>query len=67
MAGVISKVFDDIVAGNDLSDFSIVAEQRAGLGGAILDALVLRPSVGGIGIDLKKFFGRERKRDPGGA
>ena len=31
---------------------------RRGVAGALVDAVILQPKVGGIGFDLKKFFSR---------
>jgi hypothetical protein len=30
---------------------------RRGMAGALVDAVILQPKVGGIGFDLKKLFG----------
>lgn len=39
-------------------DFKIAKEERAGVKGAILDAVILKPTVGGMGIDLKALLFR---------
>jgi hypothetical protein len=61
VARLIARLFEGIKAKQPLADFEIATEERAGVGGAILDAIVLRPSVGGVGIDLKALFHKLRK------
>jgi len=61
---LVRKVFRDIAEKKLLSDFEIAKKIEAEKGGALVDALVLKPSIAGIGIDLKKlisFFRREVK------
>lgn len=53
---IVQNVFNDIVQGKDLTNFSIVEKQKSGIGRAIVDSLILQPNISGIGIDLKKFF-----------
>ena len=46
-------------------DFAVAKEMRRGAGSAIVDALIVQPKVGGIGIDLAKlgrFFKGDRDR-----
>lgn len=54
---LIQKIFDDIKGQKDLSDFAIAKKIRGGRGRAIADAIILEPSVAGIGVDLKKLLG----------
>jgi hypothetical protein len=58
VAKLIEGIFKDIKAKLPLSNFAIAKEERAGVKGAILDAVVLRPTVGGVGIDLKALLFR---------
>ncbi len=58
---LIEGIFKDIKAKLPLSNFSIAKEEQAGVKGAILDAVVLRPSVGGVGVDLKTLLSRLMK------
>ncbi|MBX7166236.1 MAG: hypothetical protein K1X74_07790 [Pirellulales bacterium] len=55
---VIASVFADIKANRPLANFEVAREDRAGLKGAILDAIVLRPTFGGIGVDLKALLNK---------
>lgn len=61
VARLIARIFDAIKAKKPLADFEVAAEERAGMKGAILDAVVLRPTVGGVGIDLMALFRRLHK------
>lgn len=58
VAKLIEGIFKDIEAKLPLSNFSVVKEERAGVRGAILDAVILQPTVGGVGIDLKALLSR---------
>lgn len=42
--------------------FSVVSEDRGGIVRGIIDAVVLRPAVAGMGIDLKELLLRFAKR-----
>lgn len=53
VARVIDGVFQDIREKKALADFEVAAQMQRGTLGALVDALVLRPNVGGIGVDLK--------------
>lgn len=61
VAEVIHRVFEDIKAKKRLSDFQAAKKLQQGIGGALVDAVILQPKLGGIGFDLKKFFGGIRK------
>jgi len=61
VARLIDRIFNDIKASRPLAEFAVAREDRASIKGAILDAVVLRPTVGGFGIDLKALFRRFRK------
>jgi hypothetical protein len=54
---LIQKVFEDIKSVKRLSEFRAAKRMRRGVAGALVDAVILQPKVGGIGFDLKKFFG----------
>lgn len=63
VVSLIEKLFADIGAGKDLSEFKIAKETQKGVGSAIVDALILEPNISGMGINLKKlfsFFGKAR-------
>ncbi len=53
---MIQHVFDDIKEKKKLSDFKVSKSMKRGLAGALVDAVILQPKVGGVGFDLKKFF-----------
>lgn len=61
VARLIARIFDAIKEKRPLEHFEVAAEERAGMRGAVLDAVVLRPTVGGIGIDLMALIRRLRK------
>ena len=58
VVGLIQGVFEDIKEKKQLSKFRAAARTRRGVAGALVDAVILQPNVGGIGFDLKKFFSR---------
>jgi len=53
---LIQRVFEDIKDKKQLSKFRAAKRMRRGVAGALVDAVILQPKVGGIGFDLKKFF-----------
>jgi len=53
---LIQKVFEDIKEKKQLSTFLAAKRMRQGVAGALVDAVILQPKIGGIGFDLKKFF-----------
>jgi hypothetical protein len=57
VAVLINKIFDDIEKKTELTNFVVAQEMIRGKRGAITDAIVLRPSVLGFGVDLKAVFG----------
>lgn len=52
---LIERIFRDIAAHKPLADFAIAKEISAGVGGAYSDALILKPAIWGMGVDLKEF------------
>jgi hypothetical protein len=63
VVSLIEKLFADIEAGKDPSEFKIAKETQKGIGSAIVDALILEPNISGIGFNFKKFgsfFGKSR-------
>ena len=54
---LIQHVFDDIKERKQLSEFEAAKSMKRGVAGALVDAVILQPKVGGIGVDLKKLFG----------
>jgi hypothetical protein len=63
VAILIDGIFRDVKARKPLANFSIANEDRAGIKQAIVDAVVLRPTVGGVGVDLKALLLRLCKRN----
>jgi hypothetical protein len=55
---LIHRVFEDIKSKKRLSEFRAAKRMRRGVRGALVDAVVLQPNVGGIGFDLKRLLGR---------
>lgn len=53
VSSLLEGLFRDIRDGKRLQDFNIVDRMRPGLGKAAMDAIILRPSIAGLGIDLK--------------
>ena len=53
---LIQKIFTDIKERKQIRNFQVAKQQNAGIGGALVNALVLEPNFAGIGIDLKKIF-----------
>ena len=52
---LIEKLFSDIKAGKDLSDFMVAKEAQKGIGSAIVDSIILEPNISGIGFSFKKL------------
>jgi hypothetical protein len=57
---LIQRVFEDIKDKKQLSKFRAAKRMRRGIAGALVDAVILQPKVGGIGFDLKKFFAGDK-------
>ena len=62
LTALLARITKDIKDQKPLRDFSIAEEMRAGVGGAVMDALVLRPTIGGVGVDLKALATVFKKR-----
>ncbi len=60
VTSVIEKIFRDIRDKKALPDFEVYQQVAHGDRGALVDALILKPSLAGVGIDLKaiaRFLG----------
>ncbi len=55
VVALIERIFRDISAGKPLQDFSIAKEINAGNSGAYSDALILKPTLWGLGLDIKEL------------
>lgn len=56
IVSLIERIFQDISRKEPLEKFSIAKTIKVKEGSALSDALILKPSVYGIGIDLKEIF-----------
>lgn len=56
VVALIEKIFTDIKNKKEISNFQVAKKQSAGVGRALVDALILEPNFSGIGVDLKKLF-----------
>ncbi len=61
VADMIRRVFEDIMGKKRLSEFEAAKKMRRGVAGALVDAVILQPKLGGIGFDLKRLFGGAKK------
>lgn len=52
---LIEKLFIDIEAGRDLSEFKIAKEVNKGTGSAVVDSIILEPNFYGVGFSFKKL------------
>ena len=62
VVALIERIFRDIAARRPLSDFAIAKEIKAGSGSALSDAIILKPSLWGVGIDIKELAKAWRTR-----
>jgi hypothetical protein len=60
VADLIQRIFEDIKSKKRMPDFQSAKQMRRGVAGALVDAVILQPKIGGVGFDLKKFFGGRR-------
>lgn len=60
---LIQEIFSDVKESKKLSSFKISKELRRGAGSALVDAVILEPNVGGIGINLKALFSKIFSKD----
>jgi hypothetical protein len=62
VVALIEKIFRDIAAKKPLRDFAIAKEITAGNGRAISDALILKPTIWGMGVDLRDLVKRVKSK-----
>jgi hypothetical protein len=55
VVSLIEKLFSDIEAQRDLSEFKIAKEAKKGVGSAIVDSIILEPNFSGVGFSFKKL------------
>jgi len=53
---IIEQLFSDIKEGKSISNFEVAKEQKVGKGRALADSLILKPSLFGLGVDIKQAF-----------
>lgn len=53
---LIQKIFTKIKKEEDLDDFNITSVQKKGIGGALVNSVMLEPNVAGIGFSFNKFI-----------
>ena len=53
---LLEKIFKDCKEKKKIKDFTITRELRKGEHGALVDALILEPSIAGFGVDVKKII-----------
>jgi hypothetical protein len=56
VVGLIEKIFNDIKKKKKISDFEITKELNKGKSNALVDAIILQPNIGGLGVDLKQIM-----------
>jgi len=61
VAGLIQQIFEDIDGKKRLSQFRAAKQMRQGIAGALVDAVILQPKLGGLGFDVKRFFNKVKK------
>jgi hypothetical protein len=60
---LIEKLFRDIADKKTLGNFQVVKEMKKGKKGALADALLLEPNIGGLGLNLNKIINYFLERD----
>lgn len=56
VASLIDKLFNDIKAQKDVSEFRISREMKKGVGRALVDSIILEPNFAGVGVNIKKII-----------
>lgn len=60
---IIEQIFTDIKEKKEIKNFQVKKEQKAGVGGALVDSLILEPNFAGVGVDLKKVFSMFKRKN----
>ncbi len=63
VVALIERIFRDIGTQKPLTEFAIAKEIKAGNGSAYADAIILKPALWGVGIDLKELAKAWRAKD----
>lgn len=56
VVALVERIFRDIAAQKPLTDFSIAKEIKADKKSGIYEALILKPSLWGVGVDIKELI-----------
>ncbi len=56
VAELLDEIMQDVKRATPLLSFTVARRDKAGVKGALLDALVLQPSIAGVGVDLKALL-----------
>lgn len=59
---LVERIFRDIAAKKPLTEFSVAKEIKAGEQGAYSDALILKPALWGMGLDLRELAKKWRQK-----
>ncbi len=62
VVSLIEKLFKDIADKKGIQDFEVAKELKKGKEGALVDALILQPNFGGLGVDVKRIIGLFKRR-----
>lgn len=60
---IIEQIFNDIKEKKEIKNFQVSKEQKAGIGGALVDSLILEPNIAGVGVNLNKVFSIFKKKN----
>jgi len=62
VVSLIEKLFTDIKEHKTIKDFTISKELRASEHGCLVDALILEPNIGGLGVNIKQLVAWGKSR-----
>lgn len=60
---LIQKIFSLIKQGKDLNDFTITKKKTKGIGGAIVNSIIMEPNFAGMGFSFNKFASYFREEE----
>lgn len=56
VVSLIQNIFSKIKQGQDLDDFKITSKKKKGIGGAIVDSIILEPNIAGLGFNFNTLI-----------
>jgi len=59
---LVQKIFTKIKNGEDLENFKITKEKKKGIGGALVDSIILEPNFAGFGFSFNKLISYLREK-----